>query len=544
MKFFVLLFSLLFFSVTNAQNTDSTYVYLEEKLQKASDNTSKIRAFIQLGDYFITRDLSKSKKYYYEADALTNETDLKTKAIILVKLGKVHMDKGEFAESFEYNFKAKDIYEELKDTSKIALSYIEMGKVYRFLDENDNAFIHYRKALHLATKIQDNKTVGRSYDYIGVLHRRLNRLDSAQVYYKKALAIFEKTKDSANLVAVNNNLAVLYTVVGDHKKAIDTRIKSAIFLKRNRLKRKLARNYTNLAYSHKSLKEYDIALRYLDSGVHIAKKEGYRYRLSKAAKLRSIIYEEMKDFKKAHQYFKIYKKYSDSIFNLRKQKKIKELELKNEFEVERRTLSLIANKREVEKKLYTLLFILILTFGGVIAFFTWRDFKARAERVKDEFEKEKLKKEVLSQKIKASESELRTLIADNTMRLEFVKQLSKQIKEDRDNSKELSVKNYTNSLLLKLQQQIATEEKSSFLQDKITEVNKGFEQNIIKLYPTLTKTEREVCSLLRLNLSIKEIASIRNASTDSIKALRYRIRKKMELPKSLELEGFIQNLSI
>ena len=90
--------------------------------------------------------------------------------------------------------------------------------------------------------------------------------------------------------------------------------------------------------------------------------------------------------------------------------------------------------------------------------------------------------------------------------------------------------------------QIVTENKLSLLQDKISEVNKSFDQNISSKYPNLTKTEREICSLLRLNLSIKEIASIRNSSTDSVKAVRYRIRKKMEVPKNEELEKYIQTL--
>ena len=64
----------------------------------------------------------------------------------------------------------------------------------------------------------------------------------------------------------------------------------------------------------------------------------------------------------------------------------------------------------------------------------------------------------------------------------------------------------------------------------------------MELYPNLTKTEREVCALLRLNLSIKEISSIRNATTDSVKASRYRIRKKLEVPSGVELEHFIQSL--
>jgi len=80
-------------------------------------------------------------------------------------------------------------------------------------------------------------------------------------------------------------------------------------------------------------------------------------------------------------------------------------------------------------------------------------------------------------------------------------------------------------LILRLQQQIITENKLSTIQDRIREVNRGIDQKILRLYPSLNKTERKVCNLL--NLSIKEIAAVRNTSVDAIKSSRYRIRKKM-----------------
>ena len=61
-------------------------------------------------------------------------------------------------------------------------------------------------------------------------------------------------------------------------------------------------------------------------------------------------------------------------------------------------------------------------------------------------------------------------------------------------------------------------------------------------YPSLTKAEREVCALLRINLSMKEVASIRNTTVESVKSIRYRLRKKMEIPKNTELEAHIQSL--
>ena len=155
-----------------------------------------------------------------------------------------------------------------------------------------------------------------------------------------------------------------------------------------------------------------------------------------------------------------------------------------------------------------------------------------------------IKKEVLQQKFKRSEVEIKSLVADNSMRLEFLKQLLLKLKNERKSAVSVEVKNYIKDLSFKIQQQITTDSKLTLLKNKIDIINDGFDNMLVTTYKELTKTEREVCSLLRLNLSVKEIASIRNSSSDAIKVTRYRIRKKMNVPKGEKLEMFIQKLEV
>ncbi len=157
-------------------------------------------------------------------------------------------------------------------------------------------------------------------------------------------------------------------------------------------------------------------------------------------------------------------------------------------------------------------------------------------------EKEGHQRAMLNKKLKDTEREMKALVADNNMRLLFKKQLLEQLKEDHSLSASPEIKSYTHTLILKMKLQIATENKLSSLQKKVHHLNSEFQSKIIQLYPNITKTEREVCSLLRLNLSIKEVASIRNTTVGSVKIIRHRIRKKMEVPEGEMLEHFVQNL--
>ncbi len=61
-------------------------------------------------------------------------------------------------------------------------------------------------------------------------------------------------------------------------------------------------------------------------------------------------------------------------------------------------------------------------------------------------------------------------------------------------------------------------------------VHARFFENLLKEHPTLTPQELRLCALIRLNLSMQEIATILGISAESVKTARFRLRKKMELP--------------
>lgn len=533
----LLLYFLLFLTLLSHSQEKSL---IDIELGKLKNNKDKVAWLIKTGDSLLEKDLYKAEKCFIHAKKLLDENDLRNKVLITQSLGNVSYRKGNYTESLLSYFDSKEIYKKLKDTTNVAVMLLKEGNVYKYLRDNDKALKNYKKSFKLALKLQDSLLMGRCYNYMAGSYRRLKKIDSSFFYYYKALTIFKEIKNEIKISNVNNDLAILYGGENRFDKALNVHLNNIEFIKKNHSKTNIATTYFNISYSYFRLKEYDKCLNYLDSSFFIASKEGFKYRISRISDIRSAVYAKKKDYKKAYDYYVSYKKYSDSIFDLKKQKQIKELELKNEFESERKELESIATREEVKSKLYLMLFMIVITLGLIISYLIWKDYVSRTQIVNDKYEKEKLKKQVLIEQVKVSETELKYLIADNTMRLEFIKQLSKQIRKDKNSNNYKSVQEFANTLLLKLQQQITTENKLTLVQDKINDVNKVFEEKIKKEYPSLTKTEREMCSFLRLNLSIKEIASIRNSSIDSIKALRYRIRKKMQIPKNEELEHFVQ----
>jgi DNA-binding CsgD family transcriptional regulator len=70
-------------------------------------------------------------------------------------------------------------------------------------------------------------------------------------------------------------------------------------------------------------------------------------------------------------------------------------------------------------------------------------------------------------------------------------------------------------------------------------VHGDFINRMMKSCPGLTPQEIKLCSYLRLNLATKEIASLMNISVRGVEISRYRLRKKLGLPRSANLQEHI-----
>ncbi|KOS07300.1 hypothetical protein AM493_15585 [Flavobacterium akiainvivens] len=69
-----------------------------------------------------------------------------------------------------------------------------------------------------------------------------------------------------------------------------------------------------------------------------------------------------------------------------------------------------------------------------------------------------------------------------------------------------------------------------------------FGTTLIRRFDKLTKNDIEFCSLLKLNLSNKEIASLLQISHESVITKKYRIKKKMEIGSDEEFENLIMDI--
>jgi DNA-binding CsgD family transcriptional regulator len=75
------------------------------------------------------------------------------------------------------------------------------------------------------------------------------------------------------------------------------------------------------------------------------------------------------------------------------------------------------------------------------------------------------------------------------------------------------------------------------------QVHHGFFDNLSANYPELNSNDLRLCALIRLNLDTKQIASVMDIAPESAKVAKHRIRKKLGLANTENLNLFFLNLS-
>lgn len=108
---------------------------------------------------------------------------------------------------------------------------------------------------------------------------------------------------------------------------------------------------------------------------------------------------------------------------------------------------------------------------------------------------------------------------------------------------DISVKNdIIKTVKVELRRKISFNSEVDSIYQKAEIANKNFIQRLDKEYPDLTQTDKKLLVMLRIGLSSKEIAPLMNISTKSVEISRYRLRKKLNLDKNINLSEFSKSM--
>ena len=144
----------------------------------------------------------------------------------------------------------------------------------------------------------------------------------------------------------------------------------------------------------------------------------------------------------------------------------------------------------------------------------------------------KLQNEQLEKEMAGKNKELAVSTMSLIKKNEFLSSIKQKLKESEGSSQ-------VKSVIKTIDKDISEEDNWKFFKEAFSNADKDFFKKIKAKHPELTSNDLKLCAYLRLNLSSKEIAPLLNISVKSVEVKRYRLRKKMDLPREMNLVDYI-----
>lgn len=548
---------------------DSVIFYFNKSLKielKLDRKNKAAYCLASIGDSYMRNfNYGKAIEYLSQAIDLSRETGNKQKeSMFLIYLGSCYSHTADYDNAIRYFTRSLNIIEEQNNEKLAGEVYNQIGAVYKKIDNLDKAAEFFQKSLEIREKINYPYGIAGSYNNIGLIHASKHELEQALENYYRALEINKKHGFTDYMAANLNNIASIYKKKEEYEKALEFYYQALQLNLETEREGSLPLNYKNIGYIHHKQGDEKLARECYSKGIKYAEKLGQKNDMRELYKEFSQLYEDIGAHKQALAYYKLFEAIKDSIMNEDKISTIAEIETKYETDKKDKENKLLleeaANK---EKTQFVLIITGLLLFVIAVLLFILFKIKSRSlKKSRQIAEKEVLLRDLENRSRKKEKQRLEELVFAeqkvNTLqeqRLDTLNQqmsmaamqilnkteLLNEIKKviEQKDFKEVSHKNDYKKLVSLIESNKSLDHDWDQFKKHFEKVHKSFFKKLSEEYPQLTANDHKVCAYLKIGLSSKEIARMLNITEQAVSKSRHRLRKKLQLKVSENLDEFI-----
>ena len=256
-----------------------------------------------------------------------------------------------FPEAADYYLKAIAMFEELKLPDRAYLAYSNLSTLFGDMGELVKQLEYANKSVMAATRGGTKQNIFISFITLTNAYNVQGKPESAKKYLDSARTYFDEKTGVDNV----DILFTYYLVSADVFKKMN-QLDSAMFFFQKSLEVSNKYNYGyGKAESQLQMgaiaimqKKYDVAEKYLTSGIAEAKSVNAYIMLDDGYKYLSDIYAVTGRYKEAYEYFQQHKEINDSVVNMNSKKYATELETK--YESEKKDKQIILQQSQLQKR--------------------------------------------------------------------------------------------------------------------------------------------------------------------------------------------------
>lgn len=190
---------------------------LVENLPEA--RPEQIDLFEVLAEAHVARAETGAALPHYQrlVELLEAEGDEVRLAALLVRLGRVYYDRGNYFRAARFLFKALDVFQRLGDVKSLTGAYDTLGKVYRNSGDAVRGLEYFNRCLRLRERIGDVVRLSSTLNSLGSLYAHAGEYYRAIRYFRRSRENAERNADTGGLVRAFLHLGWVYAHVGNLK---------------------------------------------------------------------------------------------------------------------------------------------------------------------------------------------------------------------------------------------------------------------------------------------------------------------------------------
>jgi|GEM_PF-2173746 hypothetical protein len=430
--------------------------------------------------------------------------------------------------------------------------------------EPDSALYFYRRSA-METRERGNRTgYASALNNIGVYYSQTTNYDSAMVYYNMSLNALEGIEaDPILFCSIHDNMAQERERQGDHQYAlrvyqfndkIFTRYKRINRIVLNKMKLLNARRKTGhdqidhqIDSLERFINDHQKELTYNTESVlsfyQFAKTYFYETRQAGKAQVYDNLFTGLKDRMDQSNRQKM-DLIVNTYLNIEAAGFKKGLDwYRTKAETDRLKLEAVNQRLQYNRWIVG---ILALTGSIIFTLMTLYLRKSRQELnttkrlTVAELRAKEMEAKAMQQELELKKKDLTNVVLQNTQLFDHDQKIIGRLM-DIARQKEHIGKSL-HSLIAEMNTKNQTRDRALVNQNNIEQINAAFYEKLETQFPPLTKSEIELCGYLRINLTNKDIALLKNVEYASVKVSKTRLRKKLGIAPEEDLCRFLQSM--
>ena len=520
-------------------------------------NNELAKFYIQKAKWSLEEDeVSECVFYCLEVLELYNNYNIpltqKKEAYVILSEGFQEM--GAFNESINHRIRYLELANWENWDVEISRSLSFIGQLYLRKIDYDSAFYYYDKAKVYAEKFNKDRSRAEALNNLGLTVYKIPEFDSAASFFEEALKIYRTkhtVEDSLRIGIITGNLAICYPLKTEKEKIFKLVNEQIQITKKYKDYDALSIAYFEMCNTYYNLKDYKNTQIYLDSvlATNLLRKQNQSAKYQRLGIYGSYRYISrlLRDFDQTMYYNDLYLEIYDSLYGAKVTEELvqsvsqyKLSGIKSELKLKKALLNQSREEIKVmehEKNLFRLKMvfggitgILLLALGGI----TFNKMRSEHQR---KLEIKELNEQILKATVENKAERLTQSALSLTRKVDFSKELiSKLSKIKGVEAKDIS------PIKVFVSNEFRMDESFLEMENYISELSEDFFLKLKSKFPELTENEVKLCGLIRLGLSNKEIAVIKNNTLNTIKVAKTRLSKKMNLIPGSSILEFLKTV--